>query len=100
MTSLCQSSLPSARSKQSNERFLATARPPCAPLGGHIVFSLACVRNTLSPHMIGVELPSSGKGVFQRTFSFVLQVNGNPFSAEFPCPSIPRQAGQLSASPA
>ena len=65
-----------------------------------MVFSLACVRNTRSPQMIGVEFPSSGKGVFQRTFSVALQVNGKPFSAECPCPSIPRQAGQLSASPA
>jgi hypothetical protein len=50
--------------------------------------------NTRSPHTTAVELQRSGKGVRQRTFSFVLQRRGRSFSLEIPFPSGPRQPGQ------
>src|SRR3989442_1057986 len=50
-----------------------------------------------SPQMMGVELPLSGKGIFQRTFSVTDQRRGRSFSAQWPEPSGPRQAGQFAA---
>src|SRR5437867_8515289 len=55
---------------------------------------------TRSAQMIGVELPRSGRGTRQRTFSFVLQRNGNLLSRQIPLPPTPRHAGQFSATPA
>src|SRR5262245_22949169 len=63
-------------------------------------FSRACVRKTRSPQTMGEELPPSGKGVFQRMFSVALHLTGRFFSGECPCPSGPRQAGQLPAAAA
>src|SRR5439155_14274237 len=99
MTSRCQSSLPSARSKHNRERVSAVASPPPPTngLGGHDVLSDACVTNTRLPHTIGEELPSSGSGAFQRTFSIGLHLSGRSFSAECPSPVGPRHAGQFSA---
>src|SRR5262245_58616751 len=77
----CQSCLPLARSKHVSVR-----RPS---------FSMACVTKTRSPQTIGVELPRSGKGVFQRTFSVAVQRIGKFFSDETPVPVGPRHAVQL-----
>ena len=46
---------------------------------------------------MGVELPRSGSGTFQATFSLLLQVVGSPFSAHVPSPRGPRHWGQFSA---
>src|SRR5262245_39660416 len=58
---------------------------------------MAWVTKTLSLQTAGVELPRSGSGVFQRTFSVRLQLVGRSFSVQVPCPSAPRQPGQLAA---
>ena len=50
-----------------------------------------------SPQTIGVELPRSGSGTRQRTFSFVVQCSGKFFSVQTPVPKGPRHADQLSA---
>src|SRR5688572_17423918 len=52
---------------------------------------------TRSFHTIGVELPSSGNGIFQRTFSVALHFTGTSFSVQIPCPVGPRQPGQSAA---
>src|SRR6266849_9182363 len=52
---------------------------------------------TRPPHTTGVELPRSGNGTRQETFSFVLQWSGRFFSAARPLPSGPRQPGQFAA---
>src|SRR5688500_160155 len=58
----------------------------------------ACVTNTRSPQTTGEELPRSGKGARQRTFSLVLHFMGRFFSADRPLPFGPRHCGQLPAS--
>jgi hypothetical protein len=52
---------------------------------------------TRSRQTTGVELPRSGKGTRQQTFSLVLQWSGRFFSVERPLPSGPRQPGQFAA---
>src|SRR5262245_1092710 len=47
------------------------------------------------PQAIGVELPRSGNGTRQATFSFVLQRSGRFFSAATPLPPGPRHPGQF-----
>src|ERR1041384_1736919 len=79
----CQSNLPSRRSKH------ITVRRPS--------LSLACVMKTRLPQTMGVELPRSGSGVRQRTFSLVVQCVGRPFSEQTPMPAGPRHWGQFSA---
>src|SRR5207244_2151638 len=59
--------------------------------------STAWVRKTRLPQTMGLELPPSGKGVFQRTFSVALQWRGSFFSRETPSPVGPRKPGQLVA---
>ena len=49
------------------------------------------------PHITGVELPRSGSGARQRTFSLVLQRSGKAVSVETPVPCGPRHAGQFPA---
>src|SRR5687768_12973998 len=51
--------------------------------------------NTASRQTIGVELPRSGNGVRQRTFSLVPQRKGSLESRATPVPSGPRHAGQF-----
>src|SRR5688572_22683743 len=52
---------------------------------------------TRSPQTIGVELPRSGTGTRQATFSFVLQRSGRFFSLATPLPPGPRKPGQFAA---
>ena len=68
-----------------------TIRRELAPL------PIAWVRKTRFAQTIGVELPSSGKGTFQRTLSFGPHLTGRSFSGVWPLPSAPCQAGQLAA---
>src|SRR5688572_1780601 len=70
ITSFCHRSLPSARAKQRRERLRATAGPPLPPRGGQRVLSPAWVTKTRSPQTAGLDVPSAGRGAFQRTFSF------------------------------
>jgi hypothetical protein len=49
------------------------------------------------PQTTGLELPPSGKGVFQRTFSVALHLRGNFVSCEMPSPVGPRKPGQFAA---
>src|SRR5213080_4915429 len=101
MTSFCHSSLPSGRAKQSKDRRRPTAGPAFpVPVGGQTVFSLAWVTKTRSPQTTGDELPSSGSGAFQRTFSVALHFSGASVSGERPSPVGPRQPGQLAAGAA
>jgi hypothetical protein len=44
---------------------------------------------------MGVELPASGSGIFQRTFSVALHFSGTLRSVQTPRPSAPRHPGQL-----
>src|SRR5215510_2752161 len=81
---VCQSSLPSARSK------LITVR--------RFSSSTAWVINTRSPQTIGVELPRLGNGVFHRIFFELFHSLGRFFSDATPFASGPRQAGQLAPS--
>src|ERR1051326_6921258 len=60
-------------------------------------FSMAWVTKTRLPQMMGVELPRSGRDVFQRTLLVALQLSGRFFSSQIPVPCGPRQAGQLAA---
>src|SRR5688572_7690848 len=78
-----QSSLPSRRSKHITLRRV----PPF----------VAWVMKTRSPQTIGVELPRSGNGTRQATFSFVLQRSGRFFSLATPLPPGPRKPGQFAA---
>src|SRR3954465_13273644 len=50
--------------------------------------------------MIGVEFPWSSSLIFHLTFSLSDHFIGTSFSAQWPCPVGPRQAGQLSAGAA
>src|SRR5436189_6426889 len=82
----CQSSLPLARSKHITVRRFSS--------------STAWVMKTRLPQTIGVELPRSGRGVFQRMFFESLHSLGRSFLDETPFASGPRQAGQFAPSPA
>src|SRR5437016_13938394 len=53
---------------------------------------------TRLPQIIGEELPASGNGTRQWTFSSALHLSGRFFSLDTPVPSGPRQAGQLLAA--
>ena len=81
VTPASQSCLPSARFRHRSVRRLATG----------------WVRKMRSPQTMGVELPGSGSGMRQRTFSVLLQFKGRFFSVEMPSAFAPRQAGQLAA---
>src|SRR5438132_1395161 len=59
---------------------------------------MAWVMNTRLPQTIGVELPRSGRGVFQRIFFESLHSLGRFCSDVTPFASGPRQAGQLAQS--
>jgi len=79
----CQSNFPVRRSKHKTSRLL--------------LMRMACVTKTRSRHSAGVELPRSGSGTRQHTFSFVLQWSGRFFSVAMPLPSGPRHPGQFAA---
>src|SRR5436190_10415859 len=49
------------------------------------------------PHRTGEDQALPGMGVFQRMFSFSLQVTGRPFAVECPSAVGPRKEGQLSS---
>src|SRR5262245_10722792 len=55
----------------------------------------ACVRKILSFHTAGVELPRSGSGTFQRTFSVALHFKGKFASNVTPKPLSPRHPAQF-----
>ena len=78
VTPACQSCLPSARLRHRSVRR--------SPTG--------CVTKMRSPQTMGVELPASGSGTRQRTFSSLLHFTGRFFSVEMPSAFAPRQAGQ------
>jgi hypothetical protein len=75
---------PSAREKQYKLRSVPFA------------FS-AQVRNTRSPHTIGLLFPGDGSGAFHLMFLSIPQFTGALLSSEIPLRFGPRKNGQLSA---
>src|SRR6187399_2212720 len=71
----CQRTLPSVRFRHTTVRRFS--------------FSIACVMKTRSRQTIGDELPRSGSGTFQRTFSVALHRTGRLVSSVTPEPLGP-----------